>query len=160
MIIRKFRDEDANAVSKLIVDNLRTVNIRDYSKELMDALAEYKNPQEVLIAAEECDAFVAVEDDAILGVAMLDGDSLTNVFIQTQMHGEGIGRCLVDHLEALAKERQISKLTVDSSITAVGFYIKCGYEVIRKVNEPFRGMESALFEMSKLLDAPESGGTY
>ena len=159
MIIRKFRNKDADAVSELIVDNLRTVNIRDYSAELMDALAEYKTPQQVLIAAAECDAFVAVENEAILGVAMLDEDQLANVFTHTRMHGKGIGRSLLDHIETRAREQNISVLKVDSSITALGFYIRCGYQVIRKAHEQFCGIENTVFEMSKSLDAPESGGT-
>lgn len=151
MTIRRFRDDDAAAVSQLIVENLRTVNIRDYSEELMDALAKYKSPQNLQKLASECDGFVAVEDGRILGVAMLYGDRITNMFVHTQSQNSGIGRSLVTHIEKLAKTREISRLSIDSSTTAMGFYIKCGYRIIRKVNKPFCGIDNIVFEMEKVL---------
>jgi GNAT superfamily N-acetyltransferase len=140
------------------VDNLKTVNIHDYPEEVIDALAASNTPQRMLESARKCDAFVAVENGTILGIAMLDGNRIKRVFTHTQMQRRGIGRALMSHVEALAEERRIPELIVDSSITAVGFYSKCGYEVIRKVNKPFRGIENIIFEMSKNLNTPESGG--
>ena len=149
MTIRRFRDSDAPAVSELIVENLKTVNIRDYSEELVDALAACRTPQQLLESVEKCDAFVATENGRISGVAMLNGDRMTNVFVHAQMHGRGIGSSLVSRIERLAKKRRIPRLVVDSSITAAGFYTKCGYRTIRKVNKPFRGIENIVFEMIK-----------
>jgi len=151
MTIRGFINDDAAAVSQLIVENLKTVNIRDYSRELMDVLAEHKSPQSLQKLAGECDAFVAVEDGRILGVAMLYGNRITNMFVHTQSQSSGIGRSLIAHIEKLARTRKISKLSLDSSITALGFYIKCGYRVIRKVNKPFLGIDNIVFEMDKVL---------
>ena len=160
MIIRRFRSKDAAVVSELIVDNLKTVNIRDYPEELINALAAHKIPQQMLKSAAKCDAFVAADDGEILGIAMLDDDRITNVFTHTRIHGRGIGRSLITHIETLARNRRIPKLTVNSSITAVGFYAKCGYEVIREVRKSFRGIENTVVEMSKILDAPEAGDSH
>ncbi len=151
MTIRKFRNDDAAAVRQLIVENLETVNIRDYSQELIDALAKHKSSQSLQKLASECDAFVAVEDGKILGVAMLYGDRITNMFVHTQSQRSGIGRSLITHIEKLAKNRETTRLSVDSSVTALGFYIKCGYRVIRKVNKPFCGIDNVVFEMEKVL---------
>ena len=151
MTIRRFTNDDAAAVSQLIVENLKTVNIRDYSQELMDALAKYKSPQNLQELASECDAFVAVEAGKILGVAMLYGDRIANMFVRTQSQSSGIGRSLITYIEELAKSREIPRLSVDSSITALGFYIKCGYRIIQKVNKPFSGIDNVVFEMDKVL---------
>ena len=35
-----------------------------------------------------------------------------------------------------------------------------GYAVIREVRKPFSGIENAVVEMSKILDAPEAGGLH
>jgi len=151
MTIRRLINDDAAVVSQLIVENLKTINIRDYSRELMDVLAEHKSPQSVQKLASECDAFVAVEDGEILGVAMLYGDRITNMFVHMQSQNRGIGGSLVTHIEELARTRKISKLSLDSSITALGFYIKCGYRIIQKVNKPFLGIDNVVFEMEKVL---------
>lgn len=151
MAIRRFKNRDAAAVSGLIIENLRTVNIRDYSEELMNTLAAYKTPEQVIESAGKSDAFVAVKRGNIQGVAMLKGNKVVNMFVQTQAQGRGIGRSLMRRIEKLAKKMQISKLVVDASITAVGFYTRCGYKVVRKVNKPFCGIDNVVFKMTKTL---------
>ena len=71
------------------------------------------------------------------------------MFVEVQEHGKGIGRMLINHVEAYARTLKISKLMVNSSVTARDFYIKCGYSVIRKTNKPLDGMENTVFEMAK-----------
>jgi N-acetylglutamate synthase-like GNAT family acetyltransferase len=151
MGIRKFKSRDADAVSELIIENLRTVNIRDYSKDLIDILAAYKTPKRVIESAGKGSAFVAVKRGNILGVAMLKENKIVNMFVRKQMQGNGIGRSLLNRIEKLAKKKRISELVVDASITAVGFYSKCGYKVVRKVNKPFCSIDNVVFEMTKKL---------
>ncbi len=151
MASRRFRDRDAPAVSELIIENLKTVNIRDYSEELMNTLAAYKTPEQVIESAGKSDAFVAVKRGNILGVAMLKGDKIVNMFVQTQAQGRGIGRSLMRRIEKLAKKMRIPKLVVDASITAVGFYTKCGYRIVREVNRSFCGIDNVIFKMTKTL---------
>ena len=151
MAIRRFRNRDAAAVSELIIENLRTVNIRDYSEELMNTLAAYKTPKQVMESAGKSDAFVAVKRGNILGVAMLKGNKIVNMFVQTQAQGRGIGRSLMRRIEKLAKKMRISELVVDASITAVGFYTRCGYKIVKKVNKPFCSIDNIVFEMVKTL---------
>ena len=151
MSIRKFKDRDAAAVSELIIENLKTVNIRDYSKELIDILSAYKTPRQVLESAGKSEAFVAVKRGSIIGVVMLKGNKIVNMFVQTQMQGSGIGRSLIRRIEKLAKKMRISELAVDATITAVGFYTRCGFQVVKKVNKPFCGIDNVVIEMMKTL---------
>ena len=151
MSIRKFKDRDAAAVSELIIENLKTVNIRDYSKELIDILSSYKTPKQVIESAGKSEAFVAVKRGSIVGVAMLRGNKIVNMFVQTQAQGTGIGRSLIKRIERRAKKMRISELVVDATITAVGFYTRCGYQVIRKVNKPFCSIDNIVIEMVKAL---------
>ena len=151
MSIRKFKDRDAAAVSELIIENLKTVNIRDYSKELIDILSSYKTPKQVIESAGKSEAFVAVKRGSIVGVAMLRGNKIVNMFVQTQAQGKGIGRSLIKRIEKRAKKIRISELVVDATITAVGFYTRCGYRVVKKVNKPFCGIDNVVIEMVKAL---------
>jgi len=151
MSIRKFKDRDAAAVSELIIENLKTVNIRDYSKELIDILSSYKTPKQVIESAGKSEAFVAVKRGSIVGVAMLRGNKIVNMFVQTQAQGRGIGRSLIKRIEKQAKKMRISELLVDATITAVGFYTRCGYQVVKKVNKPFCGIDNVVIEMVKSL---------
>ena len=151
MTIRRFRNRDAVAVSELIVENLKNVNIHDYSDELINALATYKTPQQVLDSAGKSDAFVAEENSVILGVVMLKGNEIINMFVHMQAQGKWVGQALMNCVENLAKTLYISELIVYSSITAVEFYKKCGYSLVKKVNKPFRDIENNVFRMTKTL---------
>lgn len=47
MYIRRFKEEDAEIVSKLVGRNLLEVNIKDYPKEDMIEFADYYNPETI-----------------------------------------------------------------------------------------------------------------
>lgn len=47
MYIRKFKEKDAEIVSKLVGRNLLEVNIKDYPKEDMIEFADYYNPETI-----------------------------------------------------------------------------------------------------------------
>lgn len=53
MYIRKFKEEDAETVSKLVGRNLLEVNIKDYPKEDMIEFANYYNPETIKKVASE-----------------------------------------------------------------------------------------------------------
>ena len=47
-----------------------------------------------------------------------------------ERQGRAIGRALVRHAEALARERGYGLLMMHARSTAVGFYEKCGYQTV------------------------------
>ena len=47
-----------------------------------------------------------------------------------EYQGNGIGSLLIDHLEKIALEKKIKRITLDSRENAVQFYIRNGYKVI------------------------------
>ena len=48
MIIRRFTEADAEAVSELIIRTIRISNVRDYPAELMEELVKTETPDHVL----------------------------------------------------------------------------------------------------------------
>ena len=54
MEIERFRDEDAEEVSALIVHTLRTVNIRDYSGEYIEDLVRRMQPDDIRALVSQC----------------------------------------------------------------------------------------------------------
>ena len=75
------------------------------------------------------EAFVAEESGQILGFAVLDlRESLINAtYVSPQTVRRGIGRCLVEAMERVAKQGGLSQLHLNSTLNAVPFYERLGY---------------------------------
>jgi len=59
MNIRRFREEDAEAVSALVIKTLRISNVKDYTPELMEEVVKSQQPQNVLERAGWTHFYVA-----------------------------------------------------------------------------------------------------
>ncbi|MBN1259077.1 MAG: GNAT family N-acetyltransferase [Anaerolineae bacterium] len=135
IIVKRFVPDQAQAVSDLIRRNLREINCRDYPPETIESLVGDYGPENILEAANEQQVFVAVDGDAVAGTAALadfgkDGVPefyAVTVFVQPERHGEGIGRQLMEAVEAQAQALGAAKITVRASITAKDFYRTLGY---------------------------------
>lgn len=133
--IRKFRKEDAEKTSKLIIKALTEVNSKDYSASAISFLRKRYSPELLIEKSKEREMFVASEDGKILGTAGLLGNTIRTVFVSTESHKKGIGTKLIKHLEAVARKKGYESLEVPSTTTACGFYEKLGYKRIRDKHE-------------------------
>lgn len=75
-------------------------------------------------------AVVAERDGEVVGWGSvhLDRGVLAATFVAPDHAGRGIGRAVVDRLEAAAAEAGVETLTVPASLNAVGFYEALGFE--------------------------------
>ena len=76
------------------------------------------------------------------------------VFVEPEASGRGVGKALLQALEAMARVRGLARLTLSASLNAVPFYSAAGYEALR--NEDFRlasGAVLACVVMHKRLQA-------
>lgn len=94
---------------------------------------------------------VAVEDGAILGYAVLDplSGEVDAAFVDPLRQGLGIGRVLLDALEANARAGGIERLFLSASLNAVAFYERAGFVAVREELYPHRsgiGIPSVFME--------------
>ena len=134
MIIRRFREEDAQAVSALIVTTIRISNVRDYPAELMEALAQTETPEHVLQRAGWTHFYVAEEAGRIVGCGAIgpywgreDESSLFTIFVHPDCQGQGIGRAIVETLERDEYALRAKRIEIPASATGLPFYQKMGY---------------------------------
>ena len=106
MIIRRLKEEDAKAVSELIITMIRISNVRDYPAELMEELVKTETPEHVLQRASWTHFYVAEEAGQIVGCGAIgpywgkeDESSLFTIFVHPEWQGKGIGRAIVETLE-------------------------------------------------------------
>ena len=134
ILIRRFCPEDAEAVSHVIVETLRTSNRKDYSEEYIENDVKLFTPEGVISRAERTHFYVAVANGNPVGCGAIgsywgkeDESCLFNIFVLPQYQGCGIGRSIVEALERDDYFLRAKRVEVPASITARDFYRKLGY---------------------------------
>ena len=135
MFIRRFRESNAEKVSKMIIRTERITNSKNYSEEAMDALEKRAKPSHILERAGWTHFYVAEENDTIIGCGAIGPywgseaeSSLFNIFVLPEYQGKGIGRKIIETFEQDEYFFRAKRIEVPASITAVNFYRKLGYD--------------------------------
>ena len=135
MIIRRFRENDAEKVSSMIIRTERITNSKDYSEEWINAFEKRVQPSLILERARWTHFYVVEENDTIIGCGAIGPywgseteSSLFNIFVLPEYQGKGIGRKIVETLELDEYYLRANRIEVAASITAVNFYRKLGYD--------------------------------
>ncbi len=133
--IRRFHADDGEEVAALIAQTLRTVNIRDYSKEYIEATVSSLGADVLLERAKRGHMYVACHDAEIVGCGAIDSywgstteSILLTIFVLPTYQGRGIGRKIVETLEQDEFFLWAKRIEIPASITAVEFYRKMGYD--------------------------------
>lgn len=135
MVIRRLKDEDAQAVSELIIRTIRISNVGDYTAESMEELVKTQTPEYVLERASWTHFYVAEEAGRIIGCGAIgpywgkqDESSLFSIFVLPEHQGKGIGRQIVGTLEQDEFALRAKRIEIPASITGLPFYRKLGYD--------------------------------
>lgn len=133
-IIRRFQNEDAEAISELIIKTLRTSNIKDYSKEYIENDVKKFTPEDVIQRASWTHFYVACDGGKIVGCGAIgpywdkeDESCLFNIFVLPEYQGKGIGKKMIEALELDPLFLRAKRIEIPASITACQFYKKMGY---------------------------------
>ena len=125
-----YREEIDDALC-LIHQSIREINAKDYTPTQIAKIVHLYHravlANGTVIVAEHRSKIVGVAK-ARLGFFI--GQSIEAVFTHPQFINKGIGRALVTELERKANLRNLPKLSVMASITAVDFYEALNYERI------------------------------
>lgn len=127
-VIRRATPADADAITPVHVASIRRLCAKDYTPQQIDAWAGWKSPEnyrEAMAAGEQF--FVAEVGGRVVGFAVLFGDEVKAIYLHPDHAGRGIGRKLLDVVEAEARSLGIAEMKLTSTLTSVGFYESCGY---------------------------------
>jgi len=149
--IDEFKDVVVKSVLELCKDY--------YSPEQLNSLlAQYPNRDIYQRWIHERVLVVAEHDGRIVGFAQYHPPdaSIEAVHVLPRFGGQGIGKMLVQEIEAVAREQGAARITLGSSLNATDFYEKCGYG--RKDSCMFRcndGVELKVVNFEKSLRGQE-----
>ena len=134
MKIRRFQECDAAEVSALIIRTLQISNAKDYPPEEIQRITAKFTPEDVIERAGWTHLYVVCEDGTIVGCGAIgpywgkeDESALFNIFVLPEYQGKGVGRRLIEALEADEYALRANRIEIAASITGRDFYRKLGY---------------------------------
>ena len=140
--VRRFTEEDAEEVSKLVVRNFLEVNSKDYGIAAMEKLAKVYDSGKVLNIANYAHMYVFEWNGKIVGTGSISSfwgskteSILLTIFVLPELHGKGIGRKIINTLEQDEFYVRATRIEIPASITATEFYRKFGYDYKNGVKE-------------------------
>ena len=135
IIARRFEISDAAEVSALIIKTLRTTNIKHYSKEYIEKDVAQFTPEKVIERAGWTHFYVFCDGEKIVGCGAIGSywgseteSSLFNIFVLPEYQGRGVGRKIIETLEADEYALRATRIEIPASITGRDFYRKMGYD--------------------------------
>ena len=104
-----------------------------YSAEQIDVWSASPAPESYLRLVVTQGALMAEEAGQLVGYGMLDRQTgeVIAVFVEPGQDGRGIGKRLMQGLEAIAAKEQFARLHLFSSLNAADFYRAMGFTAIR-----------------------------
>ena len=142
VVVRRFENDDVQKVIDIIVDNLLEINSKDYGIEIMEKLAATYNETKIIELSKRSHMYVFLINDNIVGVGAIanyynkkDEAILLSIFVRPDYHNKGIGKEIINTLENDEIAKNSKRIEIPSSITALNFYLKCGYYYKNGINE-------------------------
>ena len=155
MEIRKPKIEEAEEISRLLVETIKKVNGKDYTSEQIAAWIKSDTPEKIKekIADKNRSIFVAIENDQIVGyLCLLPKKHLcTSIYVKYSEIGTGVGKSLMQHAEEFFRQQKIKEIKVEASTSAVEFYKKQGFKIIKELNHEADEIEIPAVKMKKYL---------
>ena len=143
MLIRRYEQADAKAVSDLIRTTVAISNSKDYPPEVVDELIEMETPEHVAERASWTHFYVAEEEGAVVGCGAIgpfwgkeDESSLYTIFVLPEYQGKGVGRKMIETLEGDEFFLRAKRIEIPASVTGAPFYEKMGYGYKNGIKEP------------------------
>jgi putative acetyltransferase len=136
--LRPLLPTDVPVLREIFRDSIEELTAEDYTPAQQDAWAAAAD-DEVAFGKTLAGGLtlVATLAGSPVGFASLAGkDRIDMLYVHPAVSGQGVAAMLADALEKLAGNRGASKLTVDASDTARGFFEKRGYVAQRRNTIP------------------------
>lgn len=135
MRVRPITESDLDAVVMIIVWNWDEVLPRYHSSRVVSKFRDHASPESLRAQMTWKRVFVAETDERVVVTGALADfgspdnprHSVSNLFVDPDMHGQGIGTKLIHHLFEVAFAQGIDCLHVPSTRNALPFYRNVGF---------------------------------
>jgi len=147
MVIRKYQPLDCEVLAELFYNTVHTVNVKDYTKEQLDAWATgIVDLERWNRSLEEHYSLVAMDDEVIVGFGDINkAGYLDRLFVHSDYQRKGIATAICNQLEQAVQE----SIVTHASITARPFFEQRGYRVMKEQQVERQGILLTNFIMKK-----------
>jgi GNAT superfamily N-acetyltransferase len=137
LIIRPYRDDDAENAGRLISETYSKFNLSFVPPgDLPLFLGPFQHAgskhephaQAIAQALKAAMVFVADDDGQIVGILRGRSDKLQSLFVRGDHHRQGIGRRLVERFEQACEREGVAEIKLRATLYAVPFYQAMGYK--------------------------------
>jgi len=146
MILRQYRNEDCDIVSKLFYETVHSVNAKDYTTEQLSVWAN--NVDSLKLRHNDLlkqYTLIAEINGSIVGFGSIDKSGyLDLLFVHKDYQNQGVATALCNELEM-----GYSVIKTYASITAKPFFEKRGYVVVNEQEVERSGVKLKNYEMQK-----------
>lgn len=151
IVLRPYRPSDVDALIALFRDSVRRVALRDYTLEQLRAWAPDAIDREGwALRCAEHRSWVAEIDRRPVGFIELEADGhIDMLYVDADHQRQGIGRALLERVEAAARQAGLVRLFAEASLTARGFFERHEFRVIAAQTVRRVDQELANFRMEK-----------
>ena len=130
MKIRKASATDKKNITKLHISSIERRWSKHYTHEQLNAWTSVLTPSVYDQAFKE-KVFLVAHDSKqdLMGLGILDiqNAEISAIYIHPDSVGNGVGTKLLYELEKIARNSNVVKITINSTLNAKGFYQKHGY---------------------------------
>ncbi|WP_198306345.1 GNAT family N-acetyltransferase [Arcobacter vandammei] len=120
-------------IVELFTNTVHNINKKDYTKEQLNAWANLNYNLSIWEKRfEKSKPCLCILEDEVLGFCEYYDGYIDCFYVHFKYQNCGIGKLLLNHILKLAKNENIDKIEVDTSITAKPFFEKFGFKEIKK----------------------------
>jgi len=154
--IRTATPADADRISQLILYSIDQLEDKSYTPDQLRAWRAISSPIGIRKNLQERILFCAFEGEAIVGTIGLISNEIAGLYVSPDKKKSGIGGMLMAHTEAYARSQQMSEIKLTAIPSAVPFYQKKGYKIVKDVITLLLGVEYPEKDMVKSLISSDS----
>jgi len=148
--IQKATLKDVKNISILIQENTES-NPNNYTKEQQIAWQQYNTPTRIKQQFKERTIYCAFKEDKLVGTIGLQVNKIVGFYIHHAQRGKGIGKLLFNFIEKTAIQNGFYQLSLTSTPSAVKFYKKNGFNLLKKITVTIDSVSYEEFTMYKTI---------
>lgn len=133
-MIRPFNTTDLHPLYRMIYETIDASYSEVYPPRAVIFFKEHHSEREIIERSTDGTIVVLISerDGSILATGALIGSEITGVFVRHTHQRQGYGKAIMTHLEQIAMQNNIPKLTLSISLPSKQFYERLGYKVLEE----------------------------
>lgn len=151
MHVRAYKPSDLARIAQLYFDTVRRINSADYNPAQIAAWAPrvYRNSF-WSSRFRHYAVFVVEHNGEVIGFAEFGADGHIDCFyVHHQWQQRGVGRKLMLHILRQARQRRLTRVYADVSLTARAFFARMGFRTVRPQTRIYHGQRFSQFQMQR-----------